>query len=95
MNINEELIRMYDDFPTVGTITGSVTSLDERGRSIICIRPPMMGGIHKELMMSVEVDKFFRYYTRDDCWGFNLYRLKDEWKEVALNNKEALRILSS
>lgn len=94
MNINEELIRLYDDFSTVGTITASVSSLDERGRCIIGIRPPAMGGVHKEKYMGIEKSKFYKYYTTEDCYSFNLYRLKEEWIEVAFKHKKALEYLS-
>ena len=94
MNVDIELIKLNRDFSRVGTITASVTSLDERGRSVVIIRPPAMGSVDKENVTSIDRDKFHKYYTMEDCCGFTLYEMKDYWKKQAQKHAEALELLS-
>ena len=93
MNINEELIRLSEDFYWIGIVTGSVSSLDERGESIVIISTPNMGSVNGFRKMSLRRSDFFKYYTTDGCYGFNLFKLKDEYKELAKKHKEALDVL--
>lgn len=92
--INEILVRLYNDFMTVGSVSASVSSLDERGRSIVVITAPMMGSSNSPIRMSLDRKDFFRYYTTDECYNFNLFRLKEEWRLVAERHKKALEILT-
>ena len=76
MIIDEELINLCTDFKRIGTVTGSVSSLDERGRDVVILRKPAMGGIDSKSSIAISRTKFKDYYTQDNAYGFNLFALQ-------------------
>ena len=93
MEIDQELIKLYEEFSTVGSAVASVTSLDERGRSIVGLMPPNMGAVNRDKYIAISRDRFNEYYTTDNCYGIVLYRLKKDWVELAKRHKKALEVL--
>ena len=57
MEIDQELIKLYEEFSTVGSAVASVTSLDERGRSIVGLMPPNMGAVNRDKYIAISRDR--------------------------------------
>lgn len=92
MEINQELITLSEDFSNIGTVTASITSLDERGRSVVVLRQPHMGS-EKGKSYSLYREKFLKYYEFSEDGGcFSLFRLKEEYKKEAQKHIRAMEI---
>lgn len=94
MEINKELINLYENFPQVGTITASTTSLDERGKNCYRIQSSKYGSSDNERCTVLKNDFLEWYKFNNDIGGcFVLYEMKDKYKKLAEKHIKALEIL--
>jgi len=92
LQINERLIYLYNNMKSVGTVTASITSLDERGSRIVMLQAPNMGSSNNE---KIELDRkeFETYYEYSNEGCFTLYKMYKSWQDIAERHIQALALL--